>query len=136
MIKVENIVLPNKPLSNFENEDAVKKIGLKNIRGVFLRDTLPRKTKRNECAIMNLDDTSGNGTHWVMWFKRGNDKFYFGSFGSSPPTELKNYLNRNVFYPTEQIQPRQAVICGHLCLFVVKRMQKGKHIQEIINTFW
>jgi len=45
MIQVENIVLPNKPLSNFEIEDAVKKIGLKNFRGVFLRDTMPKKLK-------------------------------------------------------------------------------------------
>ena len=69
--------LPNKPLTIFEIEDAVEKIGLKNFRGVFLRDTMPKKPKRNECAIMNLDDTSGNGTHWVACFKRGNDKFYF-----------------------------------------------------------
>jgi len=135
MIQVENIVLPNKPLSNFEIEDAVKKIGLKNFRGVFLRDTLPKKPKRKECAIMNLDDISGNGTNWVAWFKRGNDKFYFDSFGLPPPTELSNYLNGYVCYPTEQIQPRQEVICGHLCLFVLKEMQKGKHLQEIINTF-
>jgi len=45
---IENVVLPNKPLSNFEIEDAVKNIGLKNFRGVFLRDTLPKKPKRNE----------------------------------------------------------------------------------------
>jgi len=71
VIQVEKIVLPNKPLSNFEIEDAVKKIGLKNFCGVFLRDSLPNKPKRNECAIMNLDDTSRGGTHWVAWFKRG-----------------------------------------------------------------
>jgi len=29
MIQVENIILPNKPLSNFEIENAVKRIGLK-----------------------------------------------------------------------------------------------------------
>jgi len=135
MIQDENIVLPNKPLSNFEIEDAVKKIGLKNFRGVFLRDTLPKKPKQNECAIMNLDDTSGDGTHWVAWFKRGNNKFYFDSLGLPPPTELNNYLG-DVFYPTAQIQPKQAVICGHLCLFVLKEMQKGKGLQEIINKFW
>ena len=135
MIQVENAILSNKPLSNFEIENAVKKIGLKNFCGVFLRDTLPKKSKRNECAIMNLDDTSGDGTHWVEWFKRGNDKFYFDSFGLSPPTELNNYLG-DVFYPTEQIQPRQEVICGHLCLFVLKEMQKGKGLQETINKFW
>jgi len=108
MIQVENIVFPNKPLRNFEIEDAVKKIGLKNFCGVFLRDTLPKKPKRNECTIMNLDDNSGDWTHWVAWFKRGNDKRYFDSFGLPPPTELNNYLGV-VFYPTEQIQPRQAV---------------------------
>jgi len=37
MIRLENIVLPNKPLSNFEIEDAVKKIGVKNYCCVFLR---------------------------------------------------------------------------------------------------
>jgi len=44
-IQVDKIVLPNKPLSNFEIEDVVKKIGLKNFCGVFLRDTLPKKPK-------------------------------------------------------------------------------------------
>jgi len=136
MIQVENIVLPNKPLSNFEIEDAVNKIGLKNFRGVFLRDTLPKKLKRNEWAIMNLDDTSEDGTHWVAWFKRGNDKFYFDSFGLPPLTELNNYLDGDVFYRTEQIQKRQEVFYGHLFLFVLKEMQKGKGLQEIINNFW
>jgi len=134
MIQVENIVLPNKPLSNFDIEDEVKKIGLKNFCGVFLKVTLPKKPKRNECPIMNLDYTSGDGMHWVVWFKRGDKKWYFDSFGLSPPTELNNHLGY-VFYPTEQIQPRQAVICGHLCLFVLKEMQKGKGLQEIINYF-
>ena len=82
-IQVEINVSPNKPLSNFEIEDAVKKIGLKNFHGVFLRDTLPKKPNQNECAILNLDDTSGDGTHWV-----GDDKkWYFDSFGLPLPTE-------------------------------------------------
>jgi len=84
---------------------------------------------------MNLDDTSGDGTHWVAWFKHVNKKGYFDSFGLPPPTELNDYLG-DVFYPTEQIQPRQEVFCGHLCLFVLKEMQKGKGLQEIMNTFW
>jgi len=123
MIQVENIIFPNKSLSNFEIEDAVKKIGLKNFRGVFLRDPLPKKPKRNECATMNLGNTSGDGTHWAALFKRGDKKWYFDSFGLPPPTELNNYLG-DVFYPTEQIQPRQPVICGHLCLLFQKRCKK------------
>jgi len=136
MIQVENVVLPKKPLNNFEILDAVKKIDLKNFRGVFLRDTLPKKPNRHECGIMNLDDSFGSGTHWVAWLKRGNDKFYFDSFGLPPPTELNKYLDGDIFYPTEQIQPRQELFCGHLCLRVLKQMQNGRGLQDIINSFW
>ena len=66
-ILVDRVVLPNKPLSN----DAAKWLALYGFRGMFLRDTLPKKAKLNECGILNLDSSSGDGTHWVMWFKKG-----------------------------------------------------------------
>ena len=44
-ILVDSVVLPNKPLSNLEIIDAAKKLSLCGFRGVFLRDTLPKKTK-------------------------------------------------------------------------------------------
>ena len=43
MISLKNVILPNKPLSNFELEDAVKKLKIPCFRGVFLLDTLPKK---------------------------------------------------------------------------------------------
>ena len=42
-ILVASVVLPNKPLSNLKIIDAVKKLSLDGFRGVFLRDTLPKK---------------------------------------------------------------------------------------------
>ena len=44
-ILVDSVVLPNKPLSKLEKIDAAKKLSLYGFRGVFLRDTLPKKTK-------------------------------------------------------------------------------------------
>ena len=99
MIQVENTILPNKPLNNFEILDAVKKIDLINFRGVFLRNPLPKKPKRHECGIMNLDDSSGNGTHWVAWFKRGNDKWYLDSFGFPPNIFLHSGFLSNLRLP-------------------------------------
>ena len=78
-ILVDSVVLPNKPLSNLEIIDAAKKLLLYRFRGVFLIDTLPKKAKLKECGILNLDSSSGDGTHLVMWFKKGKDKFYFDS---------------------------------------------------------
>jgi len=99
---------------------------LKNIRGIFLRDTLPKKPKRNECAIVNLDDTSGDGTHWMAWFKRGDKKRYFDSFGLPLSTELNDYLDGDVFYPTELIQPRQEVFLRPSLSFCFERDAKRK----------
>ena len=65
-ILVDSVILPNKPLSNLEIIDAVKNLSLYGFRGVFWRDTLPQKTKLNECGILNLDSSSGDGRHWVM----------------------------------------------------------------------
>ena len=79
-ILVDSVVLPNKPLSNLEIIDAAKNLSLYGFRGVFLRDTVPTKTKLNECGILNLDSSSADGTHWVMWFKKCKDKFYFDSY--------------------------------------------------------
>ena len=65
-ISIDSGVLPNKPLSNLEIIDAAKKLSLYGFRGVILRDTLPKKAKLNECGILNLGSSSGDGTHWDM----------------------------------------------------------------------
>ena len=70
-ILVDSAVLKNKTLSNLAIIDAAKKLSLCGFRGVFLRDTLPKKLKLNECGILNLDSSSGDGAHWVIWFKKG-----------------------------------------------------------------
>ena len=44
-ILIDSVVLPNKPLSNLEIIDAAKNLKLFEFRGVFLRDTLPKKVK-------------------------------------------------------------------------------------------
>ena len=75
-ILIDSISLPNKPLSK----------------------TLPTKTKLNECGILNLDLSSGDGTLCMMWFKKGKDKFYFDSYSVQPPSELIAYLKSSIFY--------------------------------------
>jgi len=77
MISVEGLVMPNKPLTNLEILGAVKKLKIPLFRGVFVRDNLPVEPKRMECGILNLDDTSGNGTHWMAWYRDNGKKILF-----------------------------------------------------------
>ena len=135
-ISVENLVLPNKPLSNIELLEAARKLKIPNFRVVSLRDTLPKKPKKKECGILNLDDTSGSGTHWVAWYKNGDEKNYFDSYGLQPPNELIDYLHSPILYNTEQLQPKGQVFCGHLCLYVLKHLGDGQNLQDIINMLY
>ena len=62
----------NKPQSNFDLLEWVKKPGIKNFRDIFSRDSLPSRIK-NECGIITLDDNQGPGTHWVCYRNLEND---------------------------------------------------------------
>ena len=132
-ILVDSVVLPNKPLSNIEIIDAAKKLSRDGFRGVFFRDTLPKKAKLNECGILNLYSSSGDGTHWIMWFKKGKDKFYFDSYEVQPPSELIAYLKSPIFYNSERVQQNGEVFCGYLCLFALKQLSLGNDLQAVIN---
>ena len=136
MISIKNIILLNKPLSNFELEDAAKKLKIPYFRGVFLLDTLPKKTNNKECGIVNFDKSGGPGTHWVAWYKNGEHKIYFDSYGVQPPTEVINYLGKSIYYNTDQVQPPGQVFCGHLCLYVLKELSIGNKFQNILNNFF
>ena len=92
-----------------------------------------KKAKLNECSILNLDSSSGDGTHWVMWFKKGKDKFYFVGYGVQPPSELIAYLKSPIFYTSERVQQNSVVFCGHLCLFTLKQHSLGNNLQAVIN---
>ena len=135
-ISVENVVLPNKPLSNIELVDAAQKLKIPYFRGVYLRDTLPMKTKRKECGILNLDSSDGTGTHRVAWYKNDKARYYFDSYGLQPPNELVDYLHSPILYNTERVQPKDQVFCGHLCLYVLKHLGEGQHLQDIINSLY
>ena len=136
MISIKKVILPNKPLNNFELEDAVKKLKIPCFRGVFLLDTLPKKQSKKECGIVNFDKSGGPGTHWVAWYKNGKNKIYFDSYGVQPPIEVINYLGKLTRYNTDQVQPVGQVFCGHLCLYVLKELSMGYKFQNILNNFF
>ena len=114
-INVEGILLENKPLSNYDLLDAIKQLNIKNFQGVFNRDQTPTILKG--CGIINLADSMSDGTHWVCYFKN----LYFDSYGVPPPLEISKQIKEYNIY---QIQ-KFGVVCGHLCLYVLKKLNDG-----------
>ena len=96
-----------------------KVLKIRNFQGVFMRDELPkREPKYRESAVINLDNSTGPGTHWVAYKKTGNKVLYFDSFGDlKPPPELMKYFISNIVnYNYKQYQKFNTYNCGHLCL--------------------
>ena len=60
--------------------DWIKRLGIKHFRGIYSRNGLPNKIKK-ECGIINLDDIQGPGTHWVCYRNINNVVEYFDPFG-------------------------------------------------------
>ena len=131
---VEGIVLPIIPLSNIELEDAVKRLNIPNFRGCYCVNMLPKIPYRVECGILNLDNSRGNGTHWTAWYINNKTKIYFDSYGLDAPLELIKYLGPSIYCNTDCIQPKGTVVCGHLCLYVLKKLSEGLEYVDILNS--
>ena len=115
----DQIKFPQRVLTDADILKYAKLLKIPNFRGVFMRNALPASEPRySELAVVNLDNASGPGTHWVVYRKRGKNVVYYDSFGDlRPPLDLILYLGVDeVKYNQERFQDFDIYNCGHLCL--------------------
>ena len=135
------LTLPTHTLYDGELMRLVERINIPDFRGVKMRDELPAKTHNRECGILNFNTHDQQGSHWVCWYKSGNDRYYFDSYGEPPPIELIAYLKtyeelregRPVIQQSALIVQHYQNECGSLCLFVLKELSRGIPFWEILN---
>ena len=141
---VFNITIPDKPLSNFELERYAKLLEILNFCGVFMKDTLPEHPYTVECGIMNFNTCSQSGSHWVCYYRNKDQRIYFDSYGQITPVEVQRYLKTEVEFDrgkevmqrnTDIVQIPNTVVCGHLCLYVLKSLAGGESFQSILNGY-
>ena len=61
--------------------------------GVYSRENLPKI--KDGAYIINFDEYSDIGTHWVAFYVHNGDVTYFDSFGAEHiPKEIKAFINR------------------------------------------
>jgi hypothetical protein len=130
--------IPKRALSHTELRLYARRAGVRNFRGVFNRDALPRggAKGRVERAVVNMDDKKGPGTHYVCYaLRRGGGGVivrYFDSYGLRPPVELVRYWRGSdprrrirVEYNVHRIQRYDTRECGRLCLLFLKADSEG-----------
>ena len=83
------------PLTNFEIMKYYENESKFN--GVYYRDNLPNKIK-DGAYVVNLDEYSDTGTHWVALWVNINNVTYVDSFGVEHiPKEIKAFIkSKNV----------------------------------------
>ena len=102
--------MPPHPLTNFEIKKYYK--NQSKFNGVYSRDNLPDKIK-DGAYIINLDEYSDIGTHWVALYVSNNDVTYFDSFGVEHiPKEIKTFIsNKSIKTNIFRIQAYDSIMC-------------------------
>ena len=63
---------------------------------LYSRDNLPNKIK-DRAYIINLDEYSDMGTHWVAFYVQNNDVTYFDSFGVEHISkEIRTFISNKI----------------------------------------
>ena len=141
--------MPLHPLTIFEIQKYYQNESRFN--GVYSRDNLTEI--RDEAYVINFDEYSDIGTHWVLLHVNNDDVTYFDSFGVEHiPKEIKAFINCSssfVLRPTLRdalqnkkiktnifgIQAYDSIMCGYLCIGFVDFMLAGKTLTEFTNLF-
>ena len=116
--------------------DWITKLVIKHFRGIYSRDGLPRKI-RKECGIINLDDIQGAGTHWVCYRNLDSMVEYFDPFGLIMPNKALDYYHtsgKHIDYSIDEIQNRSTVLCGYWCLYYLLERQQGSDMLDVIHN--
>ena len=119
----------DRPLTNYDLSKYVNMLKIPHFRGIYMRDTLPKKPRNIECWILNHDLAASDGSHWTCLAKIGDRAWYFDSFGSlPPPLEVLNYLGKNVeiLYNYQQYQDYETYVCGQLCIKFLFNFWRGR----------
>ena len=125
--------MPLHPLANFEIQKHYQ--NEPRFNGVYSRDNLPEI--KDGAYVINLDEYSDIGTHWVALYVNNNDVTYFGSFGVEHiPKEIKTFIdNKNVTTNIFRIQAYDSIMCGCFCIGFIDFMLAGKTLTEFTNLF-
>ena len=103
---------------------------------VYSRDNLPNKIK-GEAYVINLDEYSDIGTHWIALYVNNKTVTYFDSFGIEHiPKEVKKFIgNRNIISNIYRIQNYDSIMCGYFCIGYIDYMFIGKSLADYTNLF-
>ena len=125
--------MPPHPLTNFEIQKYYQ--NEPRFNGVYSRDNLTEI--KDGAYVINLDEYSDIGTHWVALYVHNNDVTYFDFFGVEHiPKKIKDFINnKNITLNIFRIQAYDSIICDYFYIGLIDFMLPGKTLTEFTNLF-
>ena len=126
------LMLPH-PLTNFEIQKYYHNQAKFN--GVYSRGNLPKI--KDGAYVINLDEQSDIGTHWIALYILNNDVSYFDSFGvEHVPKEIKAFIaNKIIKTNIFRIQVYDSIMCVYFFIGFIDFMLVGKTLTNFTNLF-
>ena len=125
--------MPPHPLTNFDKQKYYQNEPILN--GVYSRDNLLKM--KDGAYVINLEEYSDIGTHWIALYVQTNDVTYFDSFGVEHiPEEIKTHIkNKSIKTNIFRIEAYDSIMCGYFCIGFIDFMLAGKTLTEFTNLF-
>ena len=125
--------MPPHPLTNFEIQKYYQ--NEPRFNGVYSRDNLQKI--KDGTYIINLNEYSDIGTHWVALYVQNNDVTYFDSFGVEHNSkEIRTFIsNKNIKTNIFRIQVYYSIMCGYFYIGFIDFMLAGKTLNDFKNPF-
>ena len=87
--------------------------------------------------VINLDDYSDIGTHWIALYVNNKTATYFDSFGVEHiPKEIENFISdKDIITNIIRIQSYDSIMCGYYCTGFIDYILKGNSLTNYTNFF-
>ena len=115
------------------------KYGNKYFRGCYPCDKIPNslfENKHSFAYIINEDDSSNKGTHWVALFiKDFENVYYFDSYAVHSNIYVNNF-NKNFKKIHKNCIPYQSIfsdVCAHYCIYFILSMSVGISFNKLLT---
>lgn len=91
----------------------------------------------NGIYVVNLDESTGSGSHWVVLNLETGMSEYFDSLGNRPHKLREFLLNRkcDYVYNSEKLQADGSDVCGDYCVLFSFFRSRGITFKEFISFF-
>ena len=113
-------------------------------KGAYACDLLPAKPEGDFSVVINTDDSSASGDHWLVLARKNGKLFFIDSYGRhyKDPTFNPNFKKLIMNYIGKEkavcnrkwLQRLTSNVCGEYCVYFIKELSE-KSFRSCFSVF-